>query len=122
MRVFGAAAYEVMMRRPLEFIIRAAEIQGQEDAARRVLYLHDTSFASGLKRGQEIIDPDAKPEDKGKGLIVSYTLLEDYITEVLKLAEPWNHTPEALTRKRLATMRRLSAEQDKRMREMFGKG
>ena len=109
------------MRRPLEFIIRAAEIHGQEDAARRVLYLHDTSFASGLKRGQEITDPNAKPEDKDKGLIVSYSPLEEYLMSVLKLAEPWNWTPEALTRKRLATMRRLSAEQDKRMREMFGR-
>lgn len=110
------------MRRPLELIMRAAEITGETEAARRILALYDASFASGLKRGQKYVDPKASESDLKDAPYHDFEPLNEYITEIRRLAEPWNYTPEAMKRRRLAQMRRLSAEQDRRMREMFGRG
>lgn len=98
MRVFGPAAYPAMIDLPLRLIVRAAELQGERDAEARLIQLTDVSLASGLKLGQEYVDPDAKPS--GSRAHYSLARLQEHRTDLERRAYPWLHTPAAIKTRR----------------------
>lgn len=98
MRVFGPAAYPAMIDLPLRLIVRAAELQVERDAEARLIQLTDVSLASGLKLGQEYVDPDATPSSSRAHY--SLAKLQEHQIKLEKRAYPWLHTPAAIKSRR----------------------
>ena len=97
-RVFGAAASETVLRWPYRKIMRAAQIDGQRDAERRLARLRDHSIADGMEQGRVYVDPKNPPAAGD-----AYYDLKPYLAhaELLeRLARPWHYAPDAVRRRR----------------------
>lgn len=110
-RVFGAAAYPNIIRLPYRLIVRAAEIEGQRDAGQRLNTLRDAAIGAGLKLGQKWVPGKKETPDPNAGHFDLTPLLE-HQEQLDRLAAPWNHTPEAVER-------RKDAAQDAAFRQAF---
>lgn len=102
-RVFGVERYDTIMAMPDRLIARAAMIEGERDAERRLSQLRDLSLAAGLKLGQQLIDPKNPSGRPGPG--EAYHTLKPFNEQVEKLeqiARPWEHTREARIARREA--------------------
>ena len=68
LEVFGIQGYEAAMKLSPRMLIRALDVERKRRARARLEYLDDTSFAAGMKFGQEYVDPknpngDRKSDD-----------------------------------------------------------
>ncbi len=86
---------------PPALIYRAAEIEQERDAARRLVELQDIAIGSGLKLGQKYVDP-GKPAGDLDTSEPHYSLkpLSEHQEALERVARPWLHTQEAIIRRR----------------------
>ncbi|NTX99309.1 hypothetical protein [Deinococcus sp. JMULE3] len=102
-RVFGVHRYDAVMAMPDRLIARAATIEGERDAERRLTQLRDLSLAAGLKLGQQLVDPKNPSGRPGPG--EAYHTLKpfnDHVEQLDQIAHPWEHTREARIARREA--------------------
>ena len=102
MREFGAALYDTVRRWPPALIYRAAEIERERDAGRRLTLLQDTALSTGLKLGQKYVDPKGSAERNPNEPYYSLQPLQDAQRDLERAAFPWLHTPVAVRERREA--------------------